>query len=204
MSKKQARLLAFKEEVEGKIRNLMQEFTEGKISREQFNLLYERYNGQLGVAHEALLTNDQRLVNEVQNSVPTYAIRQATTGKAIGMAIYHHHSGELLETLGNFSIPDSVIVPKLADITHQLETNQFIETHTHETQRGIWMMFATRRKTTVIVLFLNEPAPQQVRELERLHHDFEVANERFLSQDTVQANQLAYPFLGFVQKKLKQ
>ena len=38
--------------------------------------------------------------------------------------------------------------------------------------------------------------------LVRLHHDFEVANDAFLSKGRGDANTLAYPFLVFVQQKL--
>lgn len=43
---------AFQDEIIAKIRKLTQEFAEGKISNEQFNIIYERYNNQLEMALE--------------------------------------------------------------------------------------------------------------------------------------------------------
>ena len=53
---------------------------------------------------------------------------------------------------------------------------------------------AAGRYTTIVTLFQNEPSQEQVREIERLHHDFEVANEVHLSTPSVDSSRLAYPF----------
>ena len=39
----------------------------------------------------------------------------------------------------------------------------------------MWVVFMARTFTTAVVMFKNEPAPAQIRELERLLHDFEEA-----------------------------
>jgi hypothetical protein len=67
-----------------------------------------------------------------------------------------------------------------------------------------WLLFAAGRYTTVITLFQHEPSAQQSREIERLHYDFEVANASMLAGSRLDASKLAYPFLTFVQQKIKR
>jgi len=202
MSQKRAKAEAFKAEVEEKIQNLIAEFSDGKISREQFNLLYDRYNGQLTIVNEALADNDNTALKEAQNSVPTIFVREATAGKAIGMAIYHHRSGQIIEALGDFDVPVAQLTPALNTIVGQVDAEEFVEPKTVSFERGKWLLFESRKHTTVITIFKNEPSAMQIREMQRLHHDFERANQRFLTKDSVDSKSLAYPFLVFVQRKL--
>ena len=201
MSQKRAKAETFKSEVEEKIQNLIAEFSDGKISREQFNLLYDRYNGQLTIVNEALAENDNTILNEAQNSVPTIFVREATAGKAVGMAIYHHRSGRIIEALGDFDVPVGQLTPVLNTILGQVEAEEFVEPKTINIERGKWLLFESRKFTTIITIFQNEPSVVQIREMQRLHNDFERANTRFLATDNVNVNSLAYPFLVFVQKK---
>lgn len=202
MSRNKAKAEAFKAEVEGKIQDLIAEFSEGKISREQFNLLYDRYNSQLSIANEALSGSGMSDLKEVQNSVPTIFVREATAGKAMGMAIYHHRSGQIIEALGNFDVPVAQLTPALNSILGKVDAEEFVEPKTINIERGKWILFESRKYTTVITLFKNEPAALQIREMQRLHHDFEIANNRFLNNDEVDTKALAFPFLVIVQKTL--
>jgi len=204
MSKKREKAEAFKANVESKIQDLIGEFSEGKISREQFNLLYDRYNGQLSVANEALAENDMRALKEIENSVPTVYVKEATAGKATGMGIYHHKNKKIIEALGTFNIPVALLTPTLNEILGKINANEFVEPKSMHIAREHWVLFESRKYTTIITLFQNEPSPVQIREMQRLHHDFEIANKRFLTADTVDTKSLGYPFLAIVQKSLKQ
>jgi len=191
---------AFQEEIQGKIRRLLQEFGEGQLSREQFNILYERYNNQLELALTAGETAAQQAK---KNDLSTIAIREATTGKAIGLAVYHHRSGTIIETLGHFELGPDIITPVLHDFSDKMESRQFIEPVTQKLSAGHWVLYMARHFTTAIVIFRNEPSPRQIRALERLLHDFEEANQRNLDTNHVDASKLAVPFVGFVRKKLR-
>jgi hypothetical protein len=190
----------FQDEVQRKIRNLLAEFGEGKLSNEQFNILYERYNNQLEMALQA---RDEQMAAATGGD-STIAIKQATIGKAMGMAIYHHRSGTIIETLGTFDLSPDVISHTINEFSHKLEQRQFIEPVTRKLSSGIWVVFMARHFTTAVVIFKNEPAPRQIRELERLLHDFEEANSHNLDKLNVEKDKLAKPFLGFVRRKLTQ
>lgn len=204
MSKQREKAMLFKAEVEKKIQDLIGEFSDGKISREQFNLLYDRYNGQLSVANEALAENNMSDLQEVQNSVPTIAIKEATAGKAVGMSIFHHTSEKIIETLGEFDVPLAQMTPVLNQIVARIDASEYIEPKTINISRGVWILFESRKYTTIMTLFKNEPSALQVREMQRLHHDFEIANQRFLSRDQVDVTSLGYPFLAIIQRKLRK
>lgn len=192
---------AFKTAIEAKIQQLVSEFAEGKISREQFNVLYERYNGRLSIANHALLSGTPEAVSIAQGGPPTIAIRDATMGKALGLMIYHNRSGTTAEILGDFDAPLDRVSPVLNDYSLMMDDGQLIDRHIERLDAHRWLLFVAGRYTTVVTLFRNEPAPLQIRELERLHHDFETANRAALTRERVDGNRLAYPFMGFVQKK---
>jgi hypothetical protein len=182
-------------EIHTKMRGLIKELSEGKISTEQFNVLYERYQNLL-----ELLSADELAVEA--NDLPTVAYRNATTAKAIGMSVYHHRSGIMIETLGNFDVSPATLAPVLNEILDKRERREFIEPKVQKVGMGIYMVFMVRQYTTVIILFRNEPAQAQLRDVERLQHDFEEANRHLLESNAVDGSKLAKPFLGFVRKKI--
>lgn len=192
---------AFQADIQRKIRNLLTEFGEGKISNEQFNILYERFNNQLEMALQVL---DGESPRSEGSDVSTIAIKKATTGKAVGLAVYHHKSGTIIETLGSFDLSPETISPTLNEFSKKLEERSFIEPVTRKLSSGTWVVFMARNFTTAIVMFKNEPAPAQIRELERLLHDFEEANHANLNKMNVDRETLAKPFIGFVLRKLKR
>jgi hypothetical protein len=194
----------FKSEVQKKIQNLISEFAEGKISREQFNMIYMRYSSRLEIADHAMFSGNPDAIQIVQGGPPTIAVKEAFMGKAIGLAIYHNKSGTMIDTLGSFEVPVALISPVLNDFSAMMEANKLIDRRIRKVGLEQWVLFAAGKYTTIVTLFHNEPSQMQIRELERLHHDFEEANQAFLKKEAVDKNKLAYPFLSFVQQKLRR
>lgn len=189
----------FQEEIQQKIRNLLAEFVDGKISNEQFNILYERFNNQLelalGVLEEDNTTHD--------SDVTTIGLRAATTGKAIGLAIYHHLSASIIEILGQFNLDADFYLPIVRQYNKKNTSKKAKAPIVRKLSSELWVVFMAHHLTVAIVIFKNEAAPQQIRELERLLGDFETANHHLLNQSSVDTEQLAEPFIGFVRKKLE-
>lgn len=205
MSDSATKVRAFKAQVQDKIQKLLTEFAAGAISREQFHVIYERYTSQLSIADMALRSNSpDAVIGVVQDGPPTVAIKEATMGKAIGMVIYNNRTGTLLETLGEFNISPAKLAPILNDFSMMMDSGQLVEREIRMIGPRQWLLFAAGKNTTVVTLFRHEPSEVQMREIERLHHDFEEANRAFFSKGQVDANKLAYPFLVFVQKKIRQ
>ncbi len=204
MNSKKSPAERYRDEVQVKIQNLLDEFSEGDISREQFNVIYARYSDQLLIAEKALVMKDETVLDSADYGVATVALRQATTGMAVGMAIHHQRSSMMIEMLGDFSIAPEVISPILNSIVEKVEAGKTIEPDIRQAPSGSWMVFTALKYTTVVTVFTKQPAPAQVKEIQRLHTDFETANHKFLAANMVKASDLAYPFLTFVEKKLKR
>lgn len=197
-----ASIEAFKTLIQTKIKTVLDEFAQGKLSREQFQTVYAHYDAQLQIAEAAL--GDQHPLTMQTNTGETMALKQAHMGKAIGMLIYHNKSAALIDTLGAFEGGSALLHPLRADFALALEGRLSVPRRVVKTGGLQWLLLTTGQYTTVITLFQNEPAQLQVAEIERLHHDFEIANGYFLATPRVDAGRLAYPFLVFVQQKLKR
>ena len=196
------RAAEYKAQVLAKIDRLLSEFAEGKVSREQFYAIYEHYNKRLALA-ESLDSADAD-VNLDGSPGATIAIRQAHMGKALGMVIYHSKSGTFVETLGEFDVPPVHMASTLNDFALMMETDRLIDRRVLKLPDSRWLLFCAGKFTTVVVLFHHEPSPQQMREVERLHHDFEQANVYPLrTAHAVDSSALAYPFVVILQQKLK-
>lgn len=191
-----ARIEVMRSDIQAKITALIAEFSAGKISNEQFNLIYGRYHNQLSLVEQAL--DDER---PAYNAVNTIDILQGMQARAIGLSIYHHNSGMTLETLGQFALAPEVISPVLNDFSMRVEAQEFIEPVLKRMAGSTWMAFMARQFTTLMVLFSNEPSRLQMRQMERLHHDFEEANKRYLSHFTIDPTKLARPFVGFIKER---
>ncbi len=191
-----ARIEAMRSDIQIKINALIGDFSAGKISSEQFNLIYGRYHNQLSLMEMAL---DEE--HPAYNAVNTIDILQGTQARAVGLSLYHHGSGTTIETLGQFSVSPEVTAPVLNDFSMRLESKEFIEPIIKKLDGGLWVTFIARHYTTLMVLFRNEPSRLQMRQMERLHHDFEEANKRYLEHFTVDPTQLARPFVGFIKEK---
>ncbi|MCU0515042.1 MAG: hypothetical protein MUE40_21005 [Anaerolineae bacterium] len=174
-------------EIQDKVKKLIQDFTEGTISSEQFDLIYGRYHNQLALVEQSLYGESY------ESPVNTVALLDATRARATGLTIYHHRSGTTLETMGKFDLPPEIIAPVLNEISLKLEARQYVEPFSEKVNKEGWVAFFVREFTTVIVLFRNEPARLQMRQLQRLHHDFEEANRRLLDKFDVDRDRPAGP-----------
>lgn len=180
--------------IQEKIKHLLDEFQTGNISREQFNIIYERYSNQLELAlHVA-----QGDADELEGGITTDVIRDATAGKATAIAIYHHSSSTMIETLGNYELNPEDVTPILSELSEKIDTDAFLEPMTKQLGEGQWLVYITEKFTTAIVVFRNEPSARQIKNLDRIMHDFENANHSKLEKSNVNSAELAQPFMTVV------
>lgn len=196
------RIQAFRAQVLDKIQALLNEFAQGGLNQEQFNALYERYSGQLALAQEVMVTGDESAMRQAQDGA-SIAIRAEHMGKAMGLVIYHNKTGASIETLGEFKVSAFVISPVLQEFSRAAQAGQAVEPRVEKLQDRQWLLFSGGRYTTVVTYFKNEPSPYQIREIKRLHADFEIANSPRLTQYPLDSKKMAYPFVVFVQQKLR-
>ncbi|MEP6988146.1 MAG: hypothetical protein ABI970_21260, partial [Chloroflexota bacterium] len=93
--------------------------------------------------------------------------------------------------------------PILNDFTMMMQSGKSVERETRKISAKQWLVFAGGIFTTVVTLFRNEPSEAQCREIERLHRDFEEANRAFFMSNMIDSTKLAYPFIVFVQRKVR-
>lgn len=199
-----AKAQAFRMKVIDKIQALLNEFAEGKLNQEQFNVLYERYSGQLAMAQQALESGSAEAIKQVPGGKSTIALKEEYMGKAVGLVIYQNKTGAAIETLGDFEVSAFVISPILNEFTRMMESHEAIPPRVEKLKDKRSLLFTGKGYTTVVTLFHNPPSPLQIQEIERLHQDFETANAALLEKGLPDSKKMAYPFIVFVQQKLKK
>lgn len=195
----ESKLEAFKTEVQHKIANLLEEFAEGKLNREQFHALYERYNAQLELAEKAT-NSDVPLAKDGG----TMVLRDKYMGKAQGLIIFANDSGNVIETLGNFGVAMDRVLPVLTEFTQEWKAGRIVDRAVRKAGEDEWLLFVAGKFTTIVTLFKHEPSGYQTHVIQRMHKEFEEANHAlFEAQNTVDATRLVYPFFSFVKRNLR-
>jgi hypothetical protein len=189
----------------GKMTQCVEDFAGGKINRAQFQQLYAHYEREIGVISQLLAEAEdpdewRRFVTEGESVV----IRKRHQARSIGFAIYDNDSGMPVETLGEFTVDSALLVPMLS--SYRSATTEIFRAGMRNTQmeNGQWLCFVPGRLTTLITLFTQEPAEQQLEVLSRMHDHFEIANRSALESRTAQPGELALPFLAILKQATGQ
>ncbi|MFW5748611.1 MAG: hypothetical protein ACOCYT_03265 [Chloroflexota bacterium] len=200
----QQKAQAFRDELLEKIERTVKEYADGQLNREQFQQIYARYTERLTIANMALMSGETSSVDAVQSDgSSTVALRSSLQGKALGLMVYHNKSGTIVETLGNPDVSVALIGPLLNDLADQIFGGRAVEPVIRHVGEKQWLVLLAGRLTITVTQFRREPAPAQIRELRRLHQDFETADVHALQKGIPTADQLAYPFMAFVEKAIR-
>lgn len=191
------KLQSFKANIQTKIDKILAEFAEGKLNREQFHALYERYNSQMELAEKAEDTAT------IGNDGGTIMIRQKFMGKAQGMIIFANDSGNVIETLGTFGLAMTEVVTVLDDFTQEWKAKRTVDRAVRAVSGGQWLLFVGGAYTTSVTLFKNEPSGYQTKVIQRMHGEFEAANKQLFKTGKAQAASLVFPFQSFVVRNLE-
>jgi len=179
--------------LQAKMRQLVEDFASGQINRTQFHGLYDRYQRQM--------TQIMRF-NAVtaEGSEDTLHIKKRLTARVLGFSIYNNQSGMPIETIGEFVVDTALLVPMLS--SYRAATREIFKAGMRSTvmENDQWLCFVPGNFTTLITLFSLEPSSVQLATVERMHRDFEDANQIALKNGNVDPNVLAYPFLTFVRQ----
>ena len=191
-------------QVHRKMSRLVQEFANGEINRTQFHKLYDRYQRQIMTVAQLMAEAQTESWKEaIQDNEDTMLIKKRLTAKAVGMSIYLNKTGMPIETIGEFAIEPELIVPMLSSYRSAAAEIFRAGMRSTEMENGQWLCFVPGSHTTLIALFSLEPSTNQLAMVERMHKDFEEANRAALESGQVNAEQLAYPFYSFVQRRTK-
>jgi hypothetical protein len=197
-TRKNSAILA--DELQSKIRKLVDDFAHGAINRTQFHELYDRYHRQLTRIIELTETPASLPVMTSEEREKTFDIKKRLTARVIGVSIYGNQSGLPIETLGDFAIDPALLVPMLS--SYRAATREIFSAGMRSTamDNNQWLCFVPGNFTTLLALFSVEPSVMQLASVEAMHRDFENANKVALERGDFDPMALAYPFLTFVRK----
>lgn len=192
---------AFIAELQAKIQRLLEDFSEGKMNKDQFNTVYARYNSQLKLVEDAISSGMTDPVKAAQDGELTAAIMDARRGKFLGLRIYNTRNSMVIHTLGEFDVPGGKVMPFVENMIMLIESRQPLGRLLEKVDDKRWMLFGSGRFSISVTLYKNEPSRRQTQEVNRLHRDFEEANKSFFQAGNFDPHQLAYPFMVLVSGK---
>jgi hypothetical protein len=192
--------LSLMQELQNKMRQLVDDFAKGRINRTQFHGLYDRYQRQLTSLMQMVADPSTLSEGKHEDNETTFHIKKRLTARVLGVSIYSNQSGMPIETLGEFVVDPALLVPMLS--SYRAATREIFKAGMRSTvmENDQWLCFVPGNYTTLIVLFSIEPATVQLATVERMHRDFEDANKSALEQGHIDPSTLAYPFLSFLRK----
>ncbi|MBK8023196.1 MAG: hypothetical protein IPK19_17660 [Chloroflexi bacterium] len=190
----------FKAVTQAKIDGILNEYASGRISREQFDAIYAHYSSQLDLAEAALEESNTGLIEDAAGR--TIGIRKSWMGKARGVLIYHRRSKTFLEALGAFDVNQDAFAEHFRRTAASAPDRTGVLFRKEAIEGGRWLLYTSGKHTLVVTLFGHEPAPTQIAEMQRLHTDFETANQHLIAAPAIQADRLAFPFHVIIQRKL--
>ena len=188
------------DELQAKLRQLVDDFANGVINRAQFHELYDRYHRQIERITQLCADPADEATVLGQEGEDTFALKKRLTARVLGVSIYSNRSGLPIETMGDFAIDPALLVPMLSsyrDATREIFKAGMCSTAMENNQ---WLCFVPGNFTTLIALFSVEPSAVQLEATNAMHHDFEDANRAALEEDNIDPATLAYPFLTFIRR----
>ncbi len=193
-------LSATLQDLQAKIRQLVDDFANGAINRVQFHQLYDRYHRRMTHLLQLAANPDDLSALTNLDGEDTFDLKKRLTARMLGAAIFSNESGLPIETLGDFSIDPALLVPMLS--SYRVATREIFRAGMRSTamENNQWLCFVPGNYTTLIALFSVEPAAMQLSAVENMHRDFEMANKAALESGKADPATLAYPFLAFVRK----
>jgi hypothetical protein len=200
---------AFIKATRQKMDQLVGEFADGKLNRDQFQTLYDRYQSQINGVQAVLHETDPSSWTDMLDGEKTFNIRKRLMAKALGMAIYNDKTGVLLETLGDFSVDPlriSQLMLQLSDVKTEVSSDGEKERPqiVAELETKEWIFLAKGDYTTVVIVFSREPTTPQIETIVQILQDFEKANVSQFTMAHVTADQFAMPFRTLIKNAGKK
>lgn len=187
-------------EARAKMDKLAEDFADGKINREQFQALYERYQTQINGVKALLAEADPTKWLESADSESTIDIRSRLMGKGVGMLIYTNKSGMLLDKLGDTLIDPLLISELMEKLSKQAYSPENPPQLVTLEPGANWIYITMGQLATVVMLFSREPTAEQKATVIKMLKDFERANVFMLQKPNITPDQLAMPFRTIIQR----
>jgi hypothetical protein len=172
---------AYQAELQRKMTTLAEDFSLGKINRRQFEAVYTHYREQRQLIDALINSMSSDTWRKAVSEGQTGALLQRNAAQVLSYALYDNTTNLPLAMSNRFKLDAALIAPLLAAY-RAAATDLGAKINSSEIEGGRWLCFVPGHYTTFVVLFSLEPAHAQLTFLEDLHHDFELANAKRLSQ----------------------
>lgn len=187
------------ERVQAKINRLAEEFASGTINRAQFQELFDHYQRERRTVETWLLNSSaSESWKQAAREGQSVMIRTAHMARVLGYSIYENESGIPVNTIGKFEIDSALAVPMLSSYRSAAKEIFGAALRSTQIEGGRWLVFVPGELTTLMALFSNEPAQNQLAGLEDLHQLFERANRHLLQSSPIDSEALVFPHVSFV------
>jgi hypothetical protein len=172
---------AYQAEIQRKMTALAEDFSLGKISRRQFEAVYAHYREQRQMIDALIHSMDSEAWRKAVSEGLTGPLLERNAAQILSYAMYDNATILPLAMSSQFKLDGNLIAPLLA--AYRASTAELTpKISSSEIEGGRWLCFVPGHATTLIVLYSLEPARAQLTFLQDLHHDFELANAKRLSQ----------------------
>jgi len=172
---------AYQAELQRKMTALAEDFSLGKINRRQFEAVYTHYREQRQLIDALIYSMSSDTWRKAVAEGLTGPLLQRNAAQVVAYALYDNTTNLPLAMSSQFKLDAALIAPMLAAY-RAAATDLGAKINSSEIEGGRWLCFVPGHYTTFVVLFSVEPARAQLTFLEDLHHDFELANAKRLSQ----------------------
>jgi hypothetical protein len=182
------------EHLQRKMLSVSQELAQGKINQSQFQAIYIRYTEQKLII-ERILAQDPGSDAWQNVAVAGYTgfLRSQYAAHVVGMLVIEIQSAVTLHKLGNFDLPDALLVPILSSLVGGRTAAFEAGARSTQIEGGRWLCFVPGEYCASIVIFSHEPSPSQVATISGLHRDFERANRQHLMAGRANPAKLVFP-----------
>ena len=182
------------ERLRAKMERTARDFAAGLINRAQFEELYAHYQAERANVELLLATypESDRWRSAVTDG-HSVAIRRRYQARVVAYSIYDNETSLPLYTFGEFKMEDELVVGMLNGFRSASLEILGSGLRKTEVEDGKALCFVPGRYTTLLALYSSDPSAQQLKALEDVHRDFEVANGELLKRGGAETWQLVFP-----------
>jgi hypothetical protein len=185
--------------IQAKVNRLAEEFASGQINRAQFQELFDHYQRERRTVATWLMNSpNSDAWRQAAKEGQSVMIRTAHMARVLGYSIYENESGIPVNTIGQFDLDPALAVPMLSSYRAAAKEIFGAEVRSTQIEGGRWLVFVAGEFTTLMAVFSNEPAANQLSSLEDLHRLFEKANRHLLTTAPLNPDTLVFPHVAFL------
>lgn len=169
----------YQADLQRKMTALAEDLSLGKINQLQFDAVYAYYREQRDIIDALIGSMAVAAWRKAIRADQTRLLLERHAARLVSYALYFNADGALLAASGQFDADAARIAPVLAAQRQVVDVSARI--NRLEVEGGHWLCFVPGHYTTLVAHFTHDPARAQLQLLQELHHDFELAGAKRLT-----------------------